>query len=71
MTGNRTTTPDHELIVVDIELSDEQHALVDSLAASASTSAHEVTRSDVLRTIVEEGMEHTEGGIAQLPKPSA
>ena len=71
MTDNRKTPPEPELIFVDVEHSDEQLALVDSLAASTSTPAHEVTRSDVLRTIVGEGLEHMERGIAQLASPSA
>ena len=71
MTGTRKTPSVTELVIVDVELSDEELAFVDALAASTSTPEHEVTRSDVLRTLVESGLEHLERGVTQLPRPSA
>jgi hypothetical protein len=71
MTGNRKAPPEADLIVVDLELSERQVALVDSLAECTSTPRHEVTRSDVLRIIMDEGLEHIERGLAQLAEQSA
>ena len=71
MTVARKVTPEAKLRIVGVAHSHERVAFVDSLAESTSTPAHRVTRSDVLRTIVEEGLEHVERGIALLAKQGA
>ena len=71
MTEDRKTSLEAGRIVVHIEINDRQLALVDFLVKSLSTPQHEVSRSDVLRTLAQEGLEHVESGLAQLVDQSA
>jgi hypothetical protein len=57
---------------VAVRLSDETIARIDALIPRYSAPWHRATRSDILRALVLEALEHTErsGGLALAPRPA-
>lgn len=63
------TEPEHGPAdaLVDIELDEEQLARLDALIEEHSTSAHRLTREEVLQLLIEKGREMVEQGESLLP----